>query len=329
MEATMPAVVFEQQLMFKEMPVPVPPPGEVLIRPLLAGICNTDIELINGYMSFSGVLGHEFVGVVHACHADLPNEMKERWLGQRVVGEINCGCGHCELCAQHDPRHCQQRNTLGIDRRNGVFAPFFSLPVENLLAVPDNVSNEQAVLTEPLAAAMEILEQVHIKPYYRVAVFGDGKLGQLCARVLATTSCDLVVIGKHPDKLKHLEQLGINVCLLPDWQADASYDVVVEATGSPSGFSASLGSVRSRGTLVLKSTFASSVTLDLAPIVVREITIVGSRCGRFAPALRALERGLIKTAGIITAHFPLSQAKEAFELAQSKGALKVVFDISD
>lgn len=290
--------------------------GEALIRVSLAGICNTDLEIVRGYAGFSGTLGHEFVGVVESCE-------DRSWIGQRVVGEINIGCGACDVCRNDDARHCPSRRTVGIRSRDGAFAEYLSLPVQNLRAVPANVLDRQAVFTEPLAAACEILDQVPITTGDRVAVIGDGKLGQLIARVLATTGCELTLIGKHESKLALAARAGIQTALLSDLKANR-FDRVVEATGSASGLQLAIDLVRPRGTVILKSTIHGNVSLDTSKVVVNEINLVGSRCGRFAPALDLLARGAIDLAPLITREFPLSDGVEAMEEAGRAGIMKVL-----
>jgi threonine dehydrogenase-like Zn-dependent dehydrogenase len=273
------------------------------------------------------VLGHEFVGEVTAAPA------APEWVGRRVVGEINIGCGECCLCRRGYRKHCRQRQSLGIIRRDGALADYFALPVANLHPVPDAVSDEQAVFVEPLAAALEILEQVHVTPDLRVLVVGDGRLGQLIAQVLALTGCDLTVLGRHAGKLRLLEAVGAGRTLLATPEvtealaADpvALIDLVVEATGSPDGFATAQRLVRPGGTIVLKSTFAGGLPdFDISRLVVDEITLVGSRCGPFGPALRLLESGRVQATPLIQARFPLENAVEALAFAGRKGVLKVV-----
>lgn len=308
------------------VPKPTPQADEALIRIALAGICSTDLELVRGYKGgYRGVLGHEFVGHVAAA-PDAP-----AWIGRRVVGEINIGCGACELCRRGLGKHCRQRESLGIIRRDGAFAEYITLPVANLHAVPENVSDEQAVFAEPLAAALEILEQVHITPDSRVYLLGDGRLGLLVAQVLATTQCDLTVIGRNPPKLDILQQMGIHtVCSSAatlDRLAASPADMVVEATGSPDGFATARRLVRPMGTLVLKSTFAHGLPdFDISSLVVDEITLVGSRCGPFAPALRMLARGAVSVDPLIHARYPLAHAVDALAHAAKKGVLKVLIE---
>lgn len=303
----------------EDYPRPVPPPGEALVRVRLAGICNTDLEIVRGYMGFRGVLGHEFVGTVE--------EAEDRSLiGQRVVGEINAYCGECPTCQAGRPTHCPHRTTLGIWGRDGAFAEYLTLPVRNLHTVPDAISDEEAVFTEPLAAALEILEQVHLRPTDRVVVLGDGKLGLLVAQVLALMGCDLLAVGRHREKLAILARRGIPTVLESEAEGLAA-DVVVECTGRPEGFAAARRILRPRGTLVLKSTYHGRVEADLTGLVVDEITLVGSRCGPFPPALRMLERGLVDVRSLISAVYPLAQGVEAFARAAEPGVLKVLLRV--
>jgi len=303
----------------EDYPRPVPPPGEALVRVRLAGICNTDLEIVRGYMGFRGVLGHEFVGTVE--------EAEDRSLiGQRVVGEINAYCGECPTCRAGRPTHCPHRTTLGIWERDGAFAEYLTLPVRNLHAVPDGISDEEAVFTEPLAAALEILEQVHLRPTDRVVVLGDGKLGLLVAQALALTGCDLLTVGRHREKLAILARRGIPTLLEAEAEGLAA-DVVVECTGRPEGFAAARRILRPRGTLVLKSTYYGYVEADLTGLVVDEITLVGSRCGPFPPALRLLQHGLVDVRSLISAVYPLARGVEAFTRAAEPGVLKVLLQV--
>ena len=285
------------------------------------GICNTDYEITLGYMGYKGILGHEFTGVVEkAENKDL--------IGKRVVGEINCGCGECEWCAQGLERHCFNRTTLGIWKREGCFAEYVSLPEKNLLVIPDNVSDEEAVFTEPLAAALEILEQVHIPPYKKVIVLGDGKLGLIIALALSTAGLDITLVGKHEEKLKIAAEQGVKTKLLSELKIEKAYDFVVEATGSISGFETSVALTKPRGTLILKSTIAASKEFNLAPIVVDEITIVGSRCGQFAPALRMLEQKRIDVKPLISDIFDIDASIAAFERNKEKSSVKVLVKVN-
>jgi len=287
------------------------------VRVKLAGVCNTDLELAKGYMQFRGVPGHEFVGVVERAPGN------EEWVGRRVVGDINAACGQCPTCQANRPTHCPHRTTLGIAGRDGAFAEYLTLPVRNLYPVPDSIPDEIAVFAEPLAAACEILQQVHVRPTDRVVVLGDGKLGLLCAQTLALTGCDLTVVGRHQDKLDILARRGIPT-LLEETGVEPGADVVVETTGNPGGYAAARRLVRPRGVIVLKSTYHGALDADLTMAVVNEITLVGSRCGPFAPALRLLERGLVDVLPLIHARYPLSEALVAFEHAARPGTLKVL-----
>ena len=292
--------------------------GEALIRVRLSGICGTDLELARGYYPFTGVLGHEFVGeVVEAPDA--------AWLGARVVGEINAVCGICSTCRAGRPTHCESRTVLGIVNRDGAHAEYLRLPLANLHRVPDSVSDDAAVFSEPLAAALEILQQVHIAPTDRVLLLGAGRLGQLVAQVLALTGAELHVVARHALQRALLQARAITTLAEEDVAARA-YDVVVEATGSPSGLDLARSALRPRGTLVLKSTYAGDVTLNLSPFVVDEITVVGSRCGPFAPALRLLERGDVDPTGLIAERYPLAQGVEAMKRAAERGVMKVLLE---
>lgn len=317
----MKALRFEnKRLSVSDVPVPSAL-DEALVRVRLAGVCNTDLEIVRGYAGFRGTLGHEFVGVVErAPHSP---ELE----GRRVVGEINAGCGVCESCRGGDSRHCPARTVLGIHGRDGAFAEFLRLPVVNLLPVPDEVTDERAVFTEPLAAACGIVERVRIEPGMRVAVVGDGKLGLLCAQALKSmTGASVVLVGRHAAKLgvaRRQEIETVKVEEIPGSFARA-FDVTIEASGSPAGFGTALGMLRPRGTLVLKSTFQGKTELDAAPVVVDEISIVGSRCGRFAPALELLRRGAVEVESMIHDEFPLTEGVRAIKRAAEHGVLKVL-----
>jgi len=300
-------------------PDPRPAPGEALIRVRLAGLCSTDRELVAGYMGFRGVLGHEFVGEV--VEADDPT-----WLGQRVVGDINAACYRCETCLAGRHTHCPHRTTLGIFGRDGAFAEYLTLPLPNLYRVPPAVPDERAVFTEPLAAACEILEQVAIRPTDRVIVVGDGRLGLLAAAVLRLTGADLHLVGRHPEKLAIARGWGIATHEGADGLPERRADVVVECTGRPAGFELARRLVRPAGVLVLKSTYHGDVTINLASLVVDEITLVGSRCGPFAAALRLLEAGLVDPTPLIAARYGLADGEAAFDLAFHRGALKVLLE---
>lgn len=315
-------------------PHPKPIAGEALIRILVAGICNTDLEIVRGYMGFHGVLGHEFVGLVEAVYGDAPQEQYRHLIGQRVVGDINAAChrSDCWYCQRGMSTHCPNRTTLGIANRDGAFADYLLLPVENLHLVPENVSNEEAVFVEPLAANFEILEQIHLKPTESVAILGDGKMGQLAAQVLTLSGCEVLMVGKHEEKLALAAQRGVRTYVLDDphsfsLEHGRRVDIVVECTGSAQGLEMALRFVRPRGTVVLKSTVTDKTVMQLAPIVIDEIRIQGSRCGPFAPALRALSQKLIDIHPFISARYPLDEGLAAFQHAAQKGVLKVLVEI--
>ncbi len=294
--------------------------AEALVRVTMSGICNTDIEIIRGYAGFEGTIGHEFVGVVET--ADDAPEL----VGKRVVGEINAGCGTCERCLAGDPRHCPARTVLGIVGRDGAHAEYLNLPSRNLLVVPDGISDEQAVFAEPLAAAYGITEQVEITPITRVAVIGDGKLGLLCAMSLHIRSPHVTLIGKHRHKMAIGEKCGVAGVLASEIGPSMQnvFDVVVEASGSETGFATALDLVRPRGKVVLKSTFHGTPTWAASRVVVEEITIVGSRCGRFAPAIELLANGSVDVTGLIDRVMPLGRGVEAMTAAGTRGSMKVL-----
>jgi len=316
------AIEFNKKLKItKNYPMPEPQEGEALIKILTVGICNTDIEIIKGYMGFSGILGHEFVGIVEKI-----NGSNQGLINQRVVGEINCGCGCCEYCLKELENHCPTRTVLGIFNKNGCFADYITLPLKNLHKVPENISNQEAVFTEPLAAAFEILDQIQIKPSDKVLILGDGKLGLLISLVLNLTQAEITLVGKHQEKLDIAKNQNVNTKLLSDLPVEKNYDVVVEATGSINGFELAQKLVKPRGTIILKSTIASEKALNLAPIVIDEIKIIGSRCGPFKPALNALEKNLIEVTPLISKEFNFNEAFEAFELSKTKGILKILIN---
>jgi threonine dehydrogenase-like Zn-dependent dehydrogenase len=321
METDMRALVLDGRLRFEaDRPMPEPPPGEALIRVVQAGICNTDLELVKGYMSFKGVPGHEFVGVVERA------EGRTDLVGRRVAGEINAACGLCETCRAGRSTHCPHRTTLGIDRRDGAFADYLRLPFENVHPLPDAVSDDRAVFVEPLAAACEIVQQIHISPTDRVVVIGDGKLGLLCAQVLQLTGCRLTTLGRHADKLDILARRGIRTATSPD-DVDRGADVVVEATGTPGGFATAREQVRPRGTIVLKSTYHGDLNVNLSRVVVDEVQLIGSRCGPFEPAIRLLAQRLVDVEALIQARYALDDGAAAFERAATKGTLKVMLEM--
>lgn len=291
--------------------------GEARVRVLLAGICNTDLELTRGYYPFAGIPGHEFVGVVE----DGPAELR----GRRVTGEINASCGYCEACLHSRRTHCENRTVLGIIGRNGAMAEYLSLPVENLHPVPEGVGDEQAVFVEPLAAALEIQEQVRISAEDRVLVVGDGKLGQLIAQTIALTGCRLVVAGHHQPKLDLLAKRGIEVTR----EAPAGrFDLAVDCTGSAAGFAVARNALRPRGTLVMKSTYAGELTVNASSLVVDEITLIGSRCGPFEPALRLLQSRAVDVEPLIETCYLLEDGLLAFEQAAKPGAMKILVRMS-
>lgn len=316
----MKAVVFDETLkLVKDYEKPVPKKGEALIKIKMAGICNTDFEITKGYMGYKGILGHEFVGVVEEINDD-----DKILLGKRVVGEINNGCESCDLCHQGLQRHCFNRQTLGIWKKDGCFAEYLTWPVKDLLAVAENVADEQAVFVEPLAAGLEILEQLHIQPIEKVVLLGDGKLGLTTALALNASNIDVLLVGKHQNKLDIAAKQGVKTKLFENLEIKKEWDFVIEATGSISGFETALALVKPRGTLVLKSTVAASKEFNLAPIVIDEIRVQGSRCGRFAPALRLLESEKVDFSPMISGIYGIDDAIEAFEKNKVKDTLKVL-----
>lgn len=313
----MKAIVFDGQLRrATDYPDPTPQPGEVRIRTELVGICNTDLEIMRGYADFTGILGHEFVGIVEQSRdSDL--------LGRRVVGEINLSCNVCRACLAGRPSHCSERIALGIRGHNGALAEYLCLPASNLHPVPEEITDSMAVFTEPLAAACQILDQVHIRPTDRVVVLGDGKLGLLIGQVLALTGCDLTVVGRYKHKLDILAARGTSTQVGTEG-LDSTADLVVECTGQADGFRAARRLLRPGATLVLKSTYHGRVQTDLSNLVVDEIKVVGSRCGPFPAALRLLAQGLVDVMPLVEAEYPLQEAQSAFEHAARRGALKVL-----
>ena len=308
----------DHQIKLADVQQPVRP-DEALIKIRMAGICSTDLELVKGYYPYTGILGHEFVGeVVSAPDA--------AWVGQRVVGEINAVCGTCEACLNGRSTHCENRTVLGIADRNGVFAEYTSLPLKNLYRVPDSVPDEQAVFVEPLAAALEIQEQIKLQKTDRVLLIGAGRLGQLIAQTLALTGCDLHVVARSLPAQQLLAARGIKVIADGDIQSQ-KWDVVIEATGSTDGFTLARRAVRPRGTMVLKSTYKGDMNVNISSIVVDEITVLGSRCGPFEPALRLLEAREVDPSVLISDRYKLNDALKAFEKAAQPGVLKVLLEI--
>jgi len=303
------------QISLRDVPQPRKQ-NEALIKIRKAGICSTDLELVKGYYPYTGVLGHEFVGEV--VEANEPS-----WIGQRVVGEINAVCNQCEQCLNGRPTHCENRNVLGIVNRDGVFAEYTSLPIANLHKVPALIPDEIAVFTEPLAAALEIQDQIQIKPTDRVLLIGAGRLGQLIAQTLALTGCDLRVVARHQHQKDLLKARGIQITSEDEIQS-WRWDIVVEATGSPGGFSLARQAIRPRGTLVMKSTYKGELSVNFSSIVVDEINIVGSRCGPFEPALRLMESKQVDPTVLIDSGYTLGEALKAFEHAAKTGVLKVL-----
>jgi threonine dehydrogenase-like Zn-dependent dehydrogenase len=301
-----------------DYPTPNPADGEVLVRVLRAGICETDLQLIKGYMGFRGVLGHEFVGVAQSGPMT----------GRRVVGEINCACWQCETCRTGLNTHCPNRTVLGILGHDGAFASMIAVPQRNLHLVPDSLSDDEAVFAEPVAAACQIAAQITVRPEDRIVVLGDGRLGNLCAQVLSRLSSRVLVVGKYQEKLGLLLSMGIDAASLSDPLDERAADIVVDCTGSETGLSTALKLVRPRGTIVLKTTVAGAQTMAWAPFVIDEVTLVGSRCGPFDQALLALERGHVKVQPLISDRFPLGRGIDALARAQTNPVLKVLLDVS-
>ena len=292
------------------------PEGVSLVKVNLAGICGTDLEILDGYMEYSGVLGHEFVGtVVSSKNSEI--------IGKRVVGEINAGCEKCDFCKKGIQRHCPNRSVLGILKHDGTFAEYLSLPEKNLHLIPDSITDEQAVFVEPLAAAFEIREQLVLNPNWNVAIVGDGKLAQLISKVLKLSCSNVVCFGRHENKLSNLKKVGIATKVDIVSFDEQSFDLVVEATGHSSGFGDAMRLVRPRGTVILKSTIASRENLDLTPTIVNEITVIGSRCGLFKPAIDALATGIISIDDMVDSTFSLDDLSEAIKRAREPQSMKV------
>jgi len=315
----MDAVWLEDQILSlrQDVPIPVPGTGEALIQVRLAGICSTDLELVRGYYPFAGIPGHEFVGSVVSSPGD------PSWMDKRVVGEINIACGECETCRSGLRRHCERRKALGIHDWNGAFADYLVLPLDNLHLVPEGLPDEMAVFTEPLSAAGEILEQVDIRTTDRVLVIGAGRLGQLVAMVLRQTGCQLEVLTRYPKQQELLARLDIQT-LVEDSLASRKYDLIIEATGSPDGFELASKLIKPRGVIILKSTYKGDAKVNFSSTVVNEVSLIGSRCGPFAPALKLISEGRINPRTLIDATYPLAQGIAAFEHASRPGVLKVL-----
>jgi threonine dehydrogenase-like Zn-dependent dehydrogenase len=308
----------ENRLSFtQDTPLPTPAEGETLVAVTQAGICETDLQLARGYMGFGGILGHEFVGVAQSGPL----------AGQRVVGEINCNCRQCPSCDAGLGNHCSHRTVIGIDRHDGAFADYVAVPTHNLHAVPNSVSDDEAVLVEPLAAAFQIAQQVTINEGDRVVICGDGRMALLCAKATLLSGASVAVIGKHASKLARFDSLGIHTQRLGAQSPKQSYDLVVDCTGSVSGLPLALQLVRPRGTIVMKTTVAAEHQLSLAKVVIDEITLVGSRCGPFDKAIEALVNQVINVSDLITHRFPIERAVEAMDVAKSPNAFKVVLEL--
>jgi threonine dehydrogenase-like Zn-dependent dehydrogenase len=306
-------------------PEPAPPAGEVTIRPTRLGVCSTDLELVKGYMGFEGVLGHEFVGIVEAAG----DKRGEKWVGQRVVGTINCVCGRCDMCKAGLKEHCRQRSVLGIMNRDGCFAERFTLPAINLLEVPEHVDDDRAVFTEPLAAAFQILRQLTIEGRPFITVLGDGRLGLLCAQVMSQLNATVRLVGKHDEKLQLCEKWGVKHRRIEDVGLRQDQDIVVDCTGSPDGFTTAMHMVRPRGTIVMKTTVAAQqqkAPIDLSPIVVNEINVVGSRCGPFPDALDALSGEKVDVLSLISRRMKLDDGADLLKTAASPDVIKVLFE---
>ncbi len=312
------AIVFNNGLSFQPRhPEPPAAEGDTLVRVRMAGICATDLEITRGYMNFQGILGHEFTG-------EVVQSPDKALAGQRVVGEINIACGRCDLCLSGLSNHCRNRSVLGIDRHNGAFADFLRLPAANLHVLPDAVEEEQAVFVEPLAAAFQVLKQIKLDGRQWVTVLGDGRLGLLVAQVLRNAGCPVRVIGRHPQKMRLCEKWSIRSRPLSEIVPRHDQDVVVDCTGSAAGFEMAMGMVRPRGTIILKSTVAAGQALNLAPLVIDEITVIGSRCGPFRQAIAALAQKSVDVTSLIFRRMKIEQGVEALDLAGRPGVLKVL-----
>jgi len=317
----MKALVFSnKKIELKEIPIPEPKQNEALIKIIKAGICNTDLEILRGYMNFEGVLGHEFVGRV------VKSEEK-KWIGKRVVGEINIGCGICDYCLKNKVNHCPSRKVVGILNKDGVFSEYITLPLSNLHIVPDKISDKIAVFTEPLAAALRILEQIKLNRKDKVLILGDGKLGLLIAQVIKRIGVSTYCIGKHKKNLKILEEKGVKT-LLAGEKIPEKFDIVIEATGNKEGFKIALNYVKPEGKIILKSTYKGDINIDISAVVINEFHIIGSRCGPFDEALKWLKKRLIDVESLIDGEYFLNEWEKAFSEAQKSGNLKILFTIN-
>jgi threonine dehydrogenase-like Zn-dependent dehydrogenase len=299
-----------------DAPTPTPAPGELLLKVLRAGVCATDLEILRGYMNYRGILGHEFVGVVTGGDS--------AWIGRRVAAEINCVCGRCDLCMGGLSSHCRRRTVIGIDGRPGAFAEYVAAPQRNCHAVPESVSDDEAVFVEPLAAAFQVLRQVPVEPRHQATVLGSGRLGLLVAQVLARTQCRLTVVGRNPRTLGWLDRRGIRNATVGELRSRFDQDLVVDCTGAPEGLELAMQLVRPRGVIVMKSTHHAPTPVNLAPLVVHEVTLLGSRCGPFGDALAALARQEVEVQSLVTRSVPLSRGLEALEAAASADQIKVL-----
>lgn len=310
-------IYFDGKLRYREdIEKPKAEKEESLIKVLYAAICNTDKEIVRGYKNFTGILGHEFVGMVEE------SEDKDL-IGKRVVGEINIGCGECDFCKKDFQNHCRTRKILGMTDKDGAFADYITLPNKNIHVVPKNVSDIEAVFTEPLAAALQITEMYHIKPTHKVAIVGDGKLAQLITQVISLTACDLTVIGKHIEKLELLKNKA-KIALMQEVKFQNYFDLVIDCTGNDQGLKYAKDIVKAMGTIILKSTYNSDANLNPTSWVVKEITILGTRCGPLDAALRLLERKLVSVDGLVSGIYSIKDFENAFD---SKNTLKAVFDL--
>ncbi|MEW5819743.1 MAG: alcohol dehydrogenase catalytic domain-containing protein [Cyanobacteriota bacterium] len=310
------ALTFDSKIKFKTVYPITKRENEALIKIKMAGICNTDLELVKGYMGFKGVLGHEFVGIVE-------KSINKTLIGKRVCGEINCSCGECYYCKNNLSNHCPNRSVLGIFNRDGIFCDYTYLPENNLHIIPDNVSDEEAVFVEPLAAAFRIVEQIDIKNDYKIIVLGDGKLGLLIAKVLSLYSNNVLAVGKHKNKLSLLENSNIETILVNNI-SDIKADIVVDASGRPEGLQMAMNLVRPAGYLILKTTVADKINMETSKIVIDEINIIGSRCGPFKPAIEALSLNKVDVKPLINKIYDFDNAEEAFKHAQKSGVLKIL-----